>query len=106
MSKSKKSQKKVIKTSPAKARRTAQTTKSSKSSALSSIPLIFNKQNYLWMGIGFGLILLGLLLMSGGGSESPDVFDADRIYSFRRITLAPLMIICGLLVEVYAIFKK
>lgn len=106
MSKVKKSQKKkVVKTAQTKANRTT-SKKSNKSNSISSIPLIFNRQNYIWMGIGFGLILLGLLLMSGGGSDSPDVFDADRIYSFRRITLAPFLIICGLLVEIYAIFKK
>jgi len=49
---------------------------------------------------------LGLILMAGGGSEDPAVFDSDRIYSFRRITLAPFLLILGLVVEIYAIFKK
>jgi len=69
-------------------------------------PLIFGKQNYIWMGIGFGLIALGMLLMSGGAMPSPDVWDEDIIYSFRRTVLAPFLMLVGLVVEVYAIFKK
>ena len=113
MSKGKKSQKRVIKTiktkegEPAKvaqsraARSTQRTT-----TTTSTIPLIFNKQNYILMGVGVLLIALGLMLMAGGGSEDPAVFDSDRIYSFRRITLAPFLLILGLVVEIYAIFKK
>ncbi len=69
-------------------------------------PLIFGKQNYIWMGIGFGLIALGMLLMSGGAMPSPDVWDESIIYSFRRTVLAPFLMLAGLVVEVYAIFKK
>ena len=68
--------------------------------------LIFGKQNYILMGVGFGLIALGMLLMSGGAMPSPDVWDEDIIYSFRRTVLAPFVMIVGLVVEVYAIFKK
>jgi hypothetical protein len=57
------------------------------------------------MLIGIGLIALGLILMLGGSMPSPDVWDDSIIYSFRRITLAPALIVAGLLVEVYAIFK-
>lgn len=69
-------------------------------------PLIFGKQNYIWMGIGFGLIALGMLLMSGGAMPSPDVWDESIIYSFRRTVLAPFLMLVGLVIEVYAIFKK
>ena len=58
------------------------------------------------MGIGFGLIALGMLLMSGGAMPSPDVWDESIIYSFRRTVLAPFLMLAGLVVEVYAIFKK
>jgi len=68
--------------------------------------LLFGKQNYIWMGIGLGLIFIGLALMAGGRMPNPDVWEADRIYSFRRITLAPIVILAGLIVEIYAIFKK
>ncbi len=66
----------------------------------------FNKSNYIWMLVGAVLILSGMLLMSGGKSADPDIFNASEVYSFRRITLAPIVIIAGFIVEVYAIFKK
>lgn len=66
----------------------------------------FNKSNYLYMAIGAALIVLGMLLMSGGKSADPNVFNASEVYSFRRITLAPILIIAGFIVEIYAIFKK
>jgi hypothetical protein len=86
-----------------------QPTRSRKKSSVASMPkeeLIFGKQNYIFMGIGFGLIALGMILMSGGGMPNPDVWDDSIIYSFRRTVLAPFLMIAGLIVEVYAIFKK
>lgn len=71
-----------------------------------SRPLTFGRDTYIWMGIGFGLVVLGLLLMSGGRGEDPAVFDESVIYSFRRITLAPLVILGGLGTVIYAILKK
>ncbi len=68
--------------------------------------LLFKKENYVLMGAGAGLVLLGLLLMAGGSMPSPDVWDDSIIYSFRRTVLAPLVILAGLGVEIYAIFKK
>ncbi|MFN7116440.1 MAG: DUF3098 domain-containing protein [Saprospiraceae bacterium] len=68
--------------------------------------LLFGKQNFIWMAIGVGLIALGLMLMAGGHMPSPDVWEPNRIYSFTRITLAPILILAGLAVEIYAIFKK
>jgi Protein of unknown function (DUF3098) len=67
---------------------------------------LFNKDNYLWMGIGAGIIALGMFLMSGGKSEDPKVFDINQVYSTTRITIAPILIMLGLMIEVYAIFKK
>jgi hypothetical protein len=67
---------------------------------------IFYKEYYLWMIIGGLLILTGTLLMIGGKSADPNVFNKDEVYSFRRITLAPILIIGGLAVEIYAIMKK
>ena len=66
----------------------------------------FNKSNYTWMLIGAALILVGMFLMSGGKSADPNVFDVNEVYGFRRITLAPIVIIAGFIVEIYAIFKK
>jgi len=68
--------------------------------------LIFGKTTYIWIGIGVVLMLAGMALMAGGGMPSPDVWDDELIYSFRRITLAPIVILTGLGVITYAILKK
>ncbi len=67
---------------------------------------LFDKGNYTWMIGGVVLILIGFMLMSGGKSPDPHKFLYDEIYSFRRITLAPIVILLGFAVEVYAIMKK
>ena len=69
------------------------------------VQLTFGKQNYMWMLIGFAMIVVGLLLMTGGAMDDPNVWDESKIYSFRRITLAPIVILIGLGIEIYAIFK-
>ena len=66
----------------------------------------FGKSNYTWMLIGAALIIVGMFLMSGGKSADPNVFNESEVYSFRRITLAPIVVIAGFIVEIYAIFKK
>ncbi|RIV70689.1 DUF3098 domain-containing protein [Flagellimonas aequoris] len=63
---------------------------------------IFQKKNYLFLFIGIAFIALGFILMSGGGSDDPNVFNPD-IYSFRRIRLAPTLVLIGLGIQVYAI---
>ena len=65
----------------------------------------FGKRNYMFMFIGIAIIALGFLLMSGGGSNDPNVFN-EEIYNFRRIRLAPALVIIGFAVEVYAILTK
>ncbi len=65
----------------------------------------FGKENYMWMLIGIGCIFIGFVLMSGGGSKDPNVFNPD-IFSFRRITLAPIVVLIGFVIEIYAILKK
>jgi hypothetical protein len=67
--------------------------------------LIFNKENYKWVLIGIALITLGMLLMMGGFNVDPNVFDESELYSFRRTLIAPVCILAGLGVEIYAIFK-
>ena len=67
---------------------------------------LFGKENYRWMVIGLALILLGLLLMIGGKSKDPNVFNPSEVYSFRRITLAPILILAGFVLEIVGIFKK
>lgn len=67
---------------------------------------LFDKRNYMWMAIGLGCILLGFFLMAGGKSPDPHQFNYDEIYSFRRITLAPVIMMIGFGIEVYAIMLK
>jgi hypothetical protein len=58
------------------------------------------------MAIGGVIVLLGMLLMSGGKSQDPNTFDPKVVYSTTRVTIAPILIILGLMVEIYAIFRK
>lgn len=67
---------------------------------------LFDKGNYMMMLIGLVCIILGYFLMVGGKSKDPNVFDYDAIYSFRRITLAPLMVLAGFVIEIIAIMRK
>ena len=69
-------------------------------------PLVFGKETYIWLAGAFGLIMLGLLLMSGGGQPDPNEWDTDIIYGFRRITLAPLVMLAGVGVAIYGVLKK
>lgn len=63
---------------------------------------LFGKKNYRFMFIGIAFIAIGFILMAGGGSKDPNVFN-EEIYSWRRIRLAPTLIIIGLAIEIYAI---
>jgi|TARA_B110000003_G_scaffold72182_1_gene73532 hypothetical protein len=67
--------------------------------------LLFNRENYKAMIIGILFIILGFIIMSGGGSEDPNIFS-DEIYSFRRIRLAPALILIGFVIQIYAILKS
>ena len=67
---------------------------------------LFDKENYMWMIGGIALIFIGFILMAGGKSPNPHEFHAEEIYSFRRITLSPILILMGFGIEVYAIMKK
>jgi hypothetical protein len=67
---------------------------------------LFDKQNMWLMLLGVGVIAIGMLLMVGGRSKDPNVFNYDEVYSTLRISVAPVLIIIGLGIEIYAIFKK
>jgi hypothetical protein len=69
-------------------------------------PSIFSKENYMWMLAGLIVMAIGMFLMSGGKSDNPAVFNKDEVYSFRRITIAPIIILVGLVIEIFAIFRK
>lgn len=66
---------------------------------------VLTKENYILIAIGFGVMLLGYILMVGGRTDDPNVFN-DAMFNFQRITLAPLLIVGGFLFEIYAIMKK
>jgi len=72
---------------------------------VSKFDFALGKQNYILLAIGFGIIVLGFILMSGGGTDDPTVFN-EEIFSFRRTTLAPLLVLAGFIFEIYAIMKK
>jgi len=67
---------------------------------------VFSRENYLWMLAGLVVVVLGFVLMAGGGSDDPEVFKAEEIYSFRRITLAPILVLAGFAIEIAAIFRR
>ncbi len=70
----------------------------------SGFPL--GKENYILLSIGFAIIVLGFILMIGGGSDDPNVFNEEELFSFRRTTLAPLLVLFGFIFEIWAIMKK
>ncbi|MBR4837943.1 MAG: DUF3098 domain-containing protein [Bacteroidales bacterium] len=65
----------------------------------------FGRENYKWVLIGLAFLLVGFLLMIGGGSDNPDVFN-EGMFSFRRLTLSPILILIGFGIQFYAIMKK
>jgi len=67
---------------------------------------LFGKENFLWMLVGLAVIALGFFIMAGGKSPDPKVFNDSEVYSTTRITIAPILIIGGLLIEIFAIMKK
>ncbi len=68
--------------------------------------VLFTKENFKWMVIGLIIMALGFFLMAGGKSSNPEVFDDSSVYSPMRITVAPILIVAGLIVEIFAIMKK
>ena len=69
------------------------------------VKMPFGRDNYLWVIIGLAFLLIGFLLMIGGGSENPDGFN-EAIFNFRRLTLAPILVLIGFGIQIYAIMKR
>jgi len=67
--------------------------------------MVFDKKNYIFMAVGVLLIVLGLILLSGGGSDDPEVFN-DALFNTRRLVIAPLVMFAGFVLEFYAILRK
>ena len=65
----------------------------------------FGKQNYRLLFIGLGFLLLGFILMIGGGSDDPAVFS-PALFDFQRLTLSPLLLLTGFIIEIFAIMKR
>jgi len=68
--------------------------------------MVFGKENYMFIVGGFVVTLIGFLLMIGGGSEDPNVFNGDELFSTTRITVAPILVVLGYVVVMYGIMKK
>jgi Protein of unknown function (DUF3098) len=86
--------------------RTQTATATVKTQVISNDTLVFGRETFKWMFIGLGIMAVGFLCMSGGAMPSPDVWDESIIYSTTRTVIAPFLIMVGLGVQVYAIFKK
>jgi len=71
----------------------------------SKVGFALEKSNYILMAIGLGVIILGFILMAGGKSNDPKIFNAS-MFNFQRITLAPMLVFGGFVFEIYAILKK
>ena len=67
---------------------------------------MFTKANYVWMAAGLVVMAAGMFLLAGGKSNDPNVFNPKEVYSTVRITIAPILIIAGLVIEIFAIFRK
>ena len=67
---------------------------------------LFEKTNLRWMLIGVIVMAVGFILMAGGKSSDPNVFDTRQVYSTTRITIAPIIILAGLVIEIIALFRQ
>ena len=70
------------------------------------VPGLFTKDNYIWMLAGIVLMAIGMVLMAGGKSNDPTQFDTKQVYSAMRISVAPILILIGCGIEIFAIFRK
>ncbi|HEU4472221.1 MAG TPA: DUF3098 domain-containing protein [Flavisolibacter sp.] len=77
-----------------------------KKAAPGNMGSLFDKGNLTWMLIGVVVMAIGFLLMAGGKSNDPNVFNPNEVYGARRITIAPIFILAGLVIEIYAIFRS
>lgn len=106
MSKQQGSKKKIVVNAPQAATRRAPVKAApGKPSERRPAELIFKRHNYVLIGIGALLMAVGIALMAGGGMEDPNVWDEGVIYSTRRMVIAPILMLAGLVVEIFAIFR-
>ena len=88
-----------------KSKKTTTTAEKTTTTVNRTTPL-FEKENLLWMLGAVVVLIIGFLLMAGGRSEDPNVFDPKQVYSTTRITIAPILILAGLVLLVIAIFRQ
>jgi hypothetical protein len=77
-----------------------------KQTTVNAVNPLFGKENFIWMLGGVIVMALGFFLMAGGKSADPTKFNDNEIYSTTRITIAPLLIMAGFVIEIFAIMKK
>jgi hypothetical protein len=94
-----------VKPQPAAAKAKPAAAPQKQPAAVKTDDFAFNKDNYKFMFIGLGFIVLGFILMIGGGSKDPKVFN-PAIFDFQRLTLAPILVLIGYIIEIFAIMKK
>lgn len=87
-----------------KSKRTTATAPAKEASEHIGTGAMFEKKNIMWMLIGAAVIIAGFLLMAGGRSDDPNTFNPDEVYSTTRITIAPILILAGLAIEIFALF--
>ena len=83
---------------------TAKPTGTKKNKQPAGMGTMFDRDNFKWMIIGIAVLALGFILMAGGKSPDPNVFDKSKVYSITRITIAPIVILAGFVIEIFAIF--
>lgn len=95
-------QKKISTTKPGNS---VQSISSKQIPAKPSFDFAFEKINYIWMLIGLALLALGYILLIGGGSKNPDVFN-ESLFDAQRLVISPILMVAGIVVEIYAILLK
>ena len=86
--------------------KTTSPAKSTKTAKVAGMGVLFEKSNLRWMLIGVVVMAVGFILMAGGKSPDTNVFDKTKVYSTTRITIAPIIILAGLVIEIIAIFRQ
>jgi hypothetical protein len=96
----------VKKTAPASGSTTSTTNITTKPTQGFHGGSLFERENIWWMLGGAIVMIIGFILMAGGRSEDPNVFNPNEVYSTTRITIAPILILIGLVIEIFAIFRN
>ena len=76
-----------------------------KTNAPKQVNFLFHRENYIILFVGLAVLIIGYMLMSGG-HQQPNEYKTDEIYSFRRVTLAPIVVIAGYLIILFSVLKK